>query len=231
VTTSPVLLIHGFGSDPRGTWEQTGWTRALDRAGRRWVAPDLRGHGRAEKPHDPSAYTLASLAADLCASLDDDVFDVVGYSLGGELALELALTYPNRVRRVAAGGFGERRPLTVEEATALFDHVLHGAPAPSSQGAALWALASAAAGSDPRALAACLAGVASSPSFVGLESISGPVLLFAGADDSLASGLDQIASKLDAEFLQLPQRNHLTTLSSSQLRGHALAFLDASQPR
>jgi hypothetical protein len=48
----------------------------------------------------------------------------------------------------------------------------------------------------------------------------------------LAGGLDRIASKLvDAEFLQLPQRNHLTTLSASQLRGRALEFLDASQRR
>jgi len=51
-----VLLIHGFASNLRVNWIDTGWVRLLTDAGYRVVAIDNRGHGESGKPHDPARY-------------------------------------------------------------------------------------------------------------------------------------------------------------------------------
>ena len=60
-----VLLVHGFASSADDNWLATGWVKRLREAKRRTVRIDCRGHGRSEKPHDPAAYSLDLLAADL----------------------------------------------------------------------------------------------------------------------------------------------------------------------
>ena len=45
----PVLLIHGFASNVRVNWGDTGWIRHLARAGFRVIAMDCRGHGASQK--------------------------------------------------------------------------------------------------------------------------------------------------------------------------------------
>lgn len=91
-----VLLLHGlFGSgDNLGAL-----ARALA-ADFRVVAMDLRNHGRS--PHAPTM-TLAEMAGDAVALLDTlgiDAAHVVGHSLGGKVAMQLALGHPARVRRL-----------------------------------------------------------------------------------------------------------------------------------
>ncbi len=91
----PVLLIHGHTLDHR-VWE--GVAPILEGAGRRVIAPDLRGHGLSSRPdhgYHPSVH-----AADMGAVLDDAGVAraaVVGFSLGGGIALEMALAAPGRV--------------------------------------------------------------------------------------------------------------------------------------
>lgn len=63
------------------------------------VAPDLRGHGRSE--WEPP-WTIATHLADLAETADAlgiERADWVGHSWGGRLVLELAATYPERIRR------------------------------------------------------------------------------------------------------------------------------------
>ncbi len=65
----------------------------------RIVCPDLRGHGRSETP--AQAWTVVDLAHDLARILDTleiDAAVVVGHSLGGMAALQMALRYPDRLR-------------------------------------------------------------------------------------------------------------------------------------
>jgi pimeloyl-ACP methyl ester carboxylesterase len=93
---APVLMIHGHTFDHRTFDPQM---PALLAAGRRVIRPDLRGHGRSQRP--PSGYHTSHHAADMAAVLDHvDVAtaDVVGFSVGGGVALELALAVPDRVR-------------------------------------------------------------------------------------------------------------------------------------
>jgi pimeloyl-ACP methyl ester carboxylesterase len=67
------------------------------------LAFDLRGHGLSEKPAEPDRYTLAALVEDVeqvMTACRATRADVVGHSLGGALALHLALAHPERVRRL-----------------------------------------------------------------------------------------------------------------------------------
>ncbi|MGH6871484.1 MAG: alpha/beta fold hydrolase [Rhizomicrobium sp.] len=78
-----LVLLHGLGAT-RAVW------RGLLAAGRwngRWLAPDLRGHGAS--PHG-ATYQLADHAADVAALVDGTDVTVVGHSMGGAVALELA---------------------------------------------------------------------------------------------------------------------------------------------
>ncbi len=66
------------------------------------VAHDQRGLGRTSIPHGP--YTMADYAADAAAVLDHVGWEsarVVGISFGGMVAQEFAVTYPERVERLA----------------------------------------------------------------------------------------------------------------------------------
>jgi pimeloyl-ACP methyl ester carboxylesterase len=91
----PVVLLHGHTFDRR-VWEPQ-LPRLLE-AGLRVLRPDLRGHGRSSRPE--SGYHVSHHAADLVAVLDAEGIEaatVVGFSFGGGVGLELALTNPARV--------------------------------------------------------------------------------------------------------------------------------------
>src|SRR5437588_565934 len=74
------------------------------------VAPDLLGHGESAKPRgDYSLGAYASGIRDLLAALGHDRATVVGHSLGGGIAMQMAYQFPERVDRlvlVSSGGLG-----------------------------------------------------------------------------------------------------------------------------
>ncbi len=91
----PVLLIHGHTMDRR-IWDPVmPGLRATDL---RILRPDLRGHGLSTRPD--FGYHVSHHASDMAAVLDDAGIDsatVVGYSIGGGVALEMVLTLPDRL--------------------------------------------------------------------------------------------------------------------------------------
>lgn len=91
----PILFIHGLGSSTRD-WElQVTFFSKHNRA----VTFDVRGHGRSEKP--PGPYSILQFAADtagLIQALGIAPAHVVGISLGGMIAFQLAADAPNLVR-------------------------------------------------------------------------------------------------------------------------------------
>lgn len=98
-TGPAVLLLHGF---PH-TWAV--WSQVIPRlaASRTVIAPDLRGLGDSERT--AGGYDAATTAADAVALLDAlgvARADVVGIDLGTPAATLLALTAPDRVRRLVA---------------------------------------------------------------------------------------------------------------------------------
>jgi pimeloyl-ACP methyl ester carboxylesterase len=83
----PLVLVHGWGCDHTFMAPQF----AAFRGGHRVVAVDLRGHGHSEKPQQP--YTISGFADDLawvCRELALERPVVIGHSMGGAVALELA---------------------------------------------------------------------------------------------------------------------------------------------
>ena len=94
----PVVLHHGFVADANANWVLPGVVGGLVAAGRRVVAPDARGHGSSEKPHDPGFYGEQRMARDLAALLEvigGGQVDLVGYSMGAVVAL-IFLRYHQR---------------------------------------------------------------------------------------------------------------------------------------
>lgn len=98
VSSPPAALLHGF-TGHGGSWASQ--AEAFCAAGYRMLAPDLLGHGRSPAPPSPGRYKMGRAAADLSALLNgvaDEPSHLLGYSLGGRLALYFALTYPAQVR-------------------------------------------------------------------------------------------------------------------------------------
>lgn len=92
-----LLLLHGF----------TGSTRTWDRFIPEWseryrtIAVDVIGHGQSDSPQDRSRYSMQHAVQDLAAVLDQlhiEQAAVLGYSMGGRLALSMAVLQPHRVR-------------------------------------------------------------------------------------------------------------------------------------
>ncbi|HEY1457236.1 MAG TPA: alpha/beta hydrolase [Solirubrobacteraceae bacterium] len=104
----PVVLHHGFVADANANWVATGVVEALLAAGHHVIAPDARGHGRSEKPHDPSRYGEQRMAADLerlLEALEIEQIDLAGYSMGAIVSLLFASSH-GCVRRLVVGGVG-----------------------------------------------------------------------------------------------------------------------------
>lgn len=123
----PIVLIHGFGAN---TYT---WRLNLDGLGERFrvFAPDLKGFGLTEKPRD-GRYHLRAYAGHLLGFLDELRLErpiLVGNSMGGSVALLIALEHPGRigglvlvdaapldpwVRPVGPGAEGVRRGLRAD---------------------------------------------------------------------------------------------------------------------
>ncbi|MGJ7912930.1 2-succinyl-6-hydroxy-2,4-cyclohexadiene-1-carboxylate synthase [Neobacillus sp. LXY-1] len=95
----PLLVLHGFTGDS-STWmpfcNNWGGHSTL-------LIPDLVGHGRTESPKDLIRYRIESAARDLKDMLEQmkiQQIDVLGYSMGGRLALTFAILYPGMVRKL-----------------------------------------------------------------------------------------------------------------------------------
>jgi len=94
---SPLFLLHGFAGSS-AHWAPL--VPELVARGWRVIAPDLLGHGRTDAPIAPARYAAAEQVADLASLLGELVSTPVrllGYSMGGRLALHLALAHPERI--------------------------------------------------------------------------------------------------------------------------------------
>ena len=97
---SPLVLLHGGMLDIEQAWRPM--IAALAQR-HRVVALEFQGHGRTNDVDRP--ISPANLAGDVVALLDHlglERAHVMGHSLGGGVALELAVAHPGRVRSVVA---------------------------------------------------------------------------------------------------------------------------------
>lgn len=117
---TPVLFIHGLGSSGYMEWR---FNLESTATGHRVFAPDLPGYGRTEKPR--VQYTIAYFAEFVERYMQERGLQsaaVVGASLGGRIALQIALQRPQLARRlvlVNALGLGRPKPQMAQMAYGL----------------------------------------------------------------------------------------------------------------
>jgi len=94
-----VIMVHGLAASLHD-WDAL--LPALAKAGYTGYALDLLGHGDSSKPRQLEAYTSDAVYEHMRAWIDALMLEqpavVIGHSLGGHLALQFALQYPERVR-------------------------------------------------------------------------------------------------------------------------------------
>jgi len=191
-----LVLLHGFTHTGRS------WDAVVAALGERYrpLTPDLRGHGSAS---DATPATLTAVLSDLDA-LAEGRFALVGYSMGGRLALHYALARPERVARLVLIGSspgiadGRERVARLEADERLAQEIER---LPVAEFADRWALTPTLAGqppevaararadrlrNTPRGLARALRGLgtgALEPLWHRLSGVQAPVMLIVGERD------------------------------------------------
>ncbi|MCP4359715.1 MAG: alpha/beta hydrolase [Chloroflexi bacterium] len=97
----PLILLHGFPEFWFGWRHQISF---LTQQGYRVIVPDQRGYNLSDKPRDPSAYHLDTLAQDVTGLMDALGYAAVylaGHDWGGVVAWWLAAHYAERLHKVA----------------------------------------------------------------------------------------------------------------------------------
>jgi pimeloyl-ACP methyl ester carboxylesterase len=197
---TPLVLLHGALAS--GT-QLAGLASLL---GRQAALPDLDGHGdRPAAPHTLDAFVDTALSAAEAPA------DLVGYSLGGYVALAAAIAHPDRVRRVVA--VATKLAWTPEVAAAEVrrldpDRLAERSPAFVAELDALHP------GPGWRAVvtstAAFLTGLGAGPP-LDLGQVSCPVLLLVGSDDAMVTHdecVEAVDAMPDARQVVLPGAPH-----------------------
>ncbi len=252
-TVKPLVLLHGF-TGSVGSMEQS----AVDLGGeRRVLSIDLVGHGRSPSPRDPSAYRMDRCIGQVLDALDAqgvECADWLGYSMGGRVALSLAVRHPERVRRLVLVGASpglddpEARRERVRADEALADRILDeglesfvdrwmALPLFASQrrlGEGFLAASRAQRlQTDPAGLAASLRGRgtgAMPPLHDRLGGLARPVLLVVGEDDAKFRGVARSleAALPDARTVVIAAAGHAAHLENPDaFRAAVHEFLDA----
>jgi pimeloyl-ACP methyl ester carboxylesterase len=109
----PVVLLHGGFMTITSNWD--GWIEELART-RKVIAIEMQGHGRtADIPRDLSNENNADDVAALLKYLKISRADLIGYSMGGGVAMQVAVRHPDQVRRVVVISSTFRRDGVVPE--------------------------------------------------------------------------------------------------------------------
>lgn len=116
-----VVLVHGYTGDV-SDWRHQIADLAADH---RVLVMDHRGHGRSSAPRDRASYTIERMAEDVLALVDAmelEHFHLVGHSMGGMVAQEIAIARPERLLSLVLEDTGAEFPVArIEGVRKLFD--------------------------------------------------------------------------------------------------------------
>jgi 2-succinyl-6-hydroxy-2,4-cyclohexadiene-1-carboxylate synthase len=235
-----VVLLHGF-AGTRHAWDLV--ADRLDPERYRPLALDLRGHGDAR---DARPITFADVVADVVEQAPER-FVLCGYSLGGRVALHVALAHPERLSRLVlvASTAGIDDPALREERRAADERLAADTEAGTiEEFADRWSRQPLFAGTppaaakvwradllrnDPKALAAVLRGLgagAMDPLWDRLRELDGmPVTIIAGERDGryAATGRRLAAALPGARLLLVPGAGHGLPREAPQAVAAAIA--------
>ncbi len=228
----PVLLIHGFASNGRVNWVDTGWVKTLLDGGFRVITMDNRGHGESEKLYNPDLYSAAEMAEDARRLLDHLKIPrahVMGYSMGARIAAFLTIAHPSRVGAAVFAGLASRMITGVGggpeiakalEASSLLDV--------TDVEARVFRVFAEQTRGDLKALAACIKSSRVKITGEMLATIKNPVLVVVGENDDVAGEIGPLLAAIPgATGLTLPRRNHMNAVGDRQYKEAVLTFLRA----
>lgn len=226
----PLVLVHGYTGSGWSNWVATGWVDALAPE-RRLLIPDLRGHGRSQKPWRTEAYSIELLAADVVAAMDAAGIErpaIFGYSMGGMVAMHLLLHHQERFTRAVIGGMGSYFP--PNRGRYVLDRPTRGAESGRwTLGRRARFLAGYASLADPVALDRVFRGVFRDQPPVDpsrLAEIQVPVLVAAGTVDRFFEPALDLSRRIPgARFVPLPNEGHISALRNPRLFAAVKEFL------
>ena len=227
----PILLVHGFASNGRINWQNTGWVSFLVEQGRQVILIDNRGHGASEKLYSPEIYGAQEMAADCARLLDHlgiDRCDVMGYSMGARICAFLAIYHPEKVRSVVLAGMADNMVRGFGRgdaiATALAADDESGITDPEPKAFRRFAEKT---GSDLKALAACMLSRGHKITADMLGTIKAPVLVVAGDKDDVAGPIKPLVEMIPgARGVSLPGRDHMNAVGDKTYKEAVKLFLD-----
>jgi pimeloyl-ACP methyl ester carboxylesterase len=226
----PVLLIHGFASNSRVNWRETGWIKTLLEAERQVILIDNRGHGESEKLYDSAKYSaliMADDAARLLQHLNCSQADVMGYSMGARITAFMLINHPQLVRRAVLGGLAANMiagvPGSAEIAAALEAESLDKVTDLAGRAFRIFAERT---GGDKLALAACIRSSRVKIRPEALAKVTSPVLVVAGDQDELAGDIKPLVDAIPAaRGVVLQNRNHMTAVGDLTYKQEVVSFL------
>ena len=228
----PVLLIHGFASNARVNWWDTGWVKTLNESGYQAITFDNRGHGMSTKLYDQAAYPAPEMAEDARRLLDHLGIPqvlVMGYSMGARIAAFLTINHPERVRAVVFAGLAENMIKGFGGSEAIAEAL----EAPSLEtvtdpGARVFRLFAEQTKSDLKALAACMRSERQRITPAELALITAPVLVVAGELDEIAGAVEPLVEAIPgARGVVLPRRNHMNAVGDRQHKEAIIKFFNS----
>ena len=226
----PVLLIHGFASNGRVNWVDTGWVKTLLDARFRVITIDNRGHGESEKLYDQKFYEAAEMAEDaqrLLDHLDITSAHVMGYSMGARISAFLTINHPTRVATAVYAGLAANMINGVGGGP----EIAAGLEAPSLNdvtdlGAKAFRYFAEQTKSDLKALAACIRSSRIKINTDMLASIHVPVLVVTGEADTVSGPVQPLVDAIPGAIGKtLPRRNHMNAVGDKLYKETVLKFL------
>ena len=236
----PIVLVHGFASDRVQNWKAPGWYAVLNEAGYRVIALDCRGHGESDKPHDARFYEQQRMADDVLAVMCNCAIErapLMGYSMGGMLAIHLLANRAQAFEKAIIGGVGGTylaAPGSAEAtmtspavrrqiAQALLEPDKDKIQDPVARGFRSFAEQ---AGKDLKALAACMSAERRNYSGEELSRVESPVLVVCGENDDRTGKAERLAQVFaNGRGVTVPRRDHMTTVGDKVYKQAVLEFL------
>jgi len=233
----PIVLVHGFASSRNGNWKSQGWFDHLVNEGRRVVALDCRGHGESGKPHESAAYDGNQMSEDVVAVLDAagiEKADLMGYSMGGGIALDLLVRHAGRFRSVIIGGAGlggPGRDTSRRDAIAAALRAKDPSTIANPAARGFRRFAEQRGANDLDALAAVMMSTRSFGNRDVVRQSKLPMLVVAGGKDDALPGAKALAEAVvGAEFVLLPGEDHLSAVAAAGYKSAVSAFLKKHSP-